>query len=255
MVIDLFYLNNELDVLELRLNILGAFVDKFVIVEARETFSGVPKPLYYLENKERFAKWNDKIIHHIAEETPELRKQAILSPNTGKGEHYWIREFIQKESAKNALKFCDDYDTIFISDVDEVWNIDKIYPYLHNSILTENIIFKPKQLPYLYYLNQRTDEDWTGWTGTIFTRYKNIKNSCINHLRTDSMTDYVIIENGGWHFNSIGGKEQKKEAFKHPVYEDEQEWKRREVNLRKDESNLPKYILNNKELWAKYLLK
>lgn len=245
-IIDLFYLNNELDVLEIRLNILNNYVDKFVIVEARETFSGVPKPLYYLENKERFAKWNDKIIHHIAEETPELKKQAYLSPNTGNGEHYWIREFIQKESAKEALKFCDDIDLVFISDVDEIWS-----PSVFLADIDSQQIFKPKQKPYLYYLNQRTDEDWLGWTGTVFTCYKNIKNACINHLRTDSMTEYVVIENGGWHFNSIGGKEKKKEAFKHPIYENESEWKRREVNMRVDEKDLPKYLIENKDKYDK----
>lgn len=248
MVIDLFYFNNELDMLEIRLNILNDVVDKFVLIEAPLTFSGKPKPLYYLENKERFAKWNDKIIHHIAIETPELKQQAYLSPNTGSGEHYWIREFIQKENAKDALSFCSDDDLVFISDVDEVWRPSIVH------LMDMRAVYKPKQLPYLYYLNQRTDEDWHGWTGTIATQYKNIKNACVNHLRTDGMTPYTVIENGGWHFNSIGGQQQKRLAFSHPIYENDSEWKRREINLRKDEKDLPEYILNNKELWSKYLL-
>lgn len=248
-IIDLFYLNNELDLLEIRLNILDKFVDKFVIIEAQETFSGVSKPLYYLENKERFTKWNHKIIHHIAKETPELRQMAILSPNTGSGEHYWVREFIQKENAQEALRFCKDNDIVFISDVDEIWNPDLFVYELKNDL-----IYKPKQLPYLYYLNQRTDEDWLGWTGTVFSLYKNIKDKCINHLRTDSMTEYEVLDYGGWHFNSIGGQEQKRKAFKHPVYENDIEWKRREINMRLDEKDLPRYILNNKDYWNKYFL-
>lgn len=259
-IIDLFYFNNELDVLEIRLNILNDYVDKFVLIEARETFSGVPKPLYYEENKWRFTRWHDKIIHHIAEETPELRKQAILSPNTGNGEHYWVREFIQKENAKEALKFCNDNDVVFISDVDEIW-CPKKWPYLpmttqiHTGLILEkDSIFKLKQLPYLYYLNLRTDEDWFGWTGTIACRYEIIKNGCINHLRTDSMNEYWVMNDGGWHFNAIGGKDKKKEAFKHPVYETDAEWKRREVNPHIDESDLPEYILNNKEKWKHLML-
>lgn len=250
MVIDLFYFNNELDILEIRLNILNDVVDKFVIIEARETFSGVSKPLYYLENKERFAKWNDKIIHCIVETgDKELETMALLSPNTGKGEHYWLREFYQKEYAKNALTFCSDSEIVFISDVDEIWN-PKVVLFMRSI----DDIYKPKQLPYLYYLNQRTDEDWLGWTGTIFTCYKNIKKACINHLRTDSMTEYKVIDNGGWHFNSIGGQEKKRQAFQHPVYEDDNEWKRREINKRIDESDLPEYLINNKEKWKKLFL-
>lgn len=170
---------------------------------------------------------------------------AYKSPNIGSGEHYWVREFVQKESAKYASQGLQDEDVVFISDVDEIWNMDT------------NIgdkIYKPKQLPYLYYLNNRTDEDWLGWTGTVCTKYKNIKNACINHLRTDSMTEYVVIENGGWHFNSIGGKEFKKDLFKHPVYEDNGVWNNREVNMRFEEDDLPEYILNNKTKWKKLLL-
>ena len=68
MVYDIFTLNNELDTLEIRLNILNDYVDKFVIVESTETFSRVTKPLYYKENAERFSKWKDKIIHYVIDD-------------------------------------------------------------------------------------------------------------------------------------------------------------------------------------------
>jgi beta-1,4-mannosyl-glycoprotein beta-1,4-N-acetylglucosaminyltransferase len=250
MVIDCLYFNNELDILEIRLNILDKHVDKFVLIEAPLTFSGKPKPLYYQENKERFAQWNDKIIHYVVEEgDKELLKQAYLSPNTGNGEDYWIREWYQKEHAQKALSFCKDEDIVFISDVDEVW-----HPRLVSFNVQFGYFYKPKQLPYLYYLNQRTDEDWLGWTGTVIGRYEDIKKGCINHIRTDSMTHYTVLPNSGWHFNSLGGQEQKRLAFQHPIYENDIEWKRREVNMRVDETDLPEYILNNKTKWSKYLL-
>ena len=47
MVYDCFQFFNELDILKIRLNVLSPVVDKFVISEATETFSGLPKPLYY----------------------------------------------------------------------------------------------------------------------------------------------------------------------------------------------------------------
>lgn len=248
MIIDAFYFLNELDTLEIRLNILDPYVDKFILVEARETFSGVPKPLYYLENKERFAKWNHKIQHYIAE-PEQFIEMAKASPNTGAGEHYWVREFAQKESLQNALRGLNDEDIVFISDVDEMW-----HPRLAQFNVQHGFVYKPIQLPYLYYLNQRTDEDWLGWTGTVVARYADIKNTCINHLRTDSMTPYTALARGGWHFNSLGGKDKKREAFKHPVYEDENEWRRREVNPHIDESDLPEYLLSNKEQWKSLFL-
>ena len=243
MIIDLFYYNGEEEVLEARLNILAPYVDKFIICEARETFSGVSKDLSFKPLK--FAQFN--IEYFIMEEYAGLRLEALKSPNTGSGEHYWVREFIQKESARYALKDCKDWDLVFISDVDEIWRPSLDY-------FMDDVIYKPKQLPYLYYFNQRTDEDWMGWTGTVVCRYKHIKDGLINHLRTDSMTEYEVIENGGWHFNAIAGKQKKVDAFKHPVYYDDGVWKNREVNMRKDESQLPEWILNNKEKWTNLFL-
>lgn len=231
---DLFYFLNESDLCELRFELLDAYVDKFVVVEATETFSGVPRELMF--DHKRYEKWKDKIIYHVVDDFPlddMIYNMAINSPNTGSGEHYWVREFYIKESARKALKGLHYTDVVFISDVDEIWNPALTYEPMRYEVL------KPKQLPYLYYLNQRTDEDWRGWSGTIVTRYHTIEQASINHLRTDDLTPYTVIENGGWHFNSIGGQEKKRNAFKHPIYEHDSEWKRREVNLRVDESDLP----------------
>ena len=74
-IFDTFTFYNELDLLELRLNILGDVVDYFVINEANITFTGKPKPLYYRENKDRFKKWKDKIIHIVTvDENETLEK-------------------------------------------------------------------------------------------------------------------------------------------------------------------------------------
>ena len=246
MVIDTFYFLNELDLLEIRLNILDKYVDKFVIIEANQTFSGVSKSLLFKENQERFAKWKDKVIYYLVDDFPlhdKIFKMAINSPNTGVGEHYWVREFYIKESARKALKNLNDDDIVFISDLDEIWNPKLEYNPKKNEVL------KPKQLPYLYYLNQRTSESWLGWSGTICTRYETIKNGIINHLRTDSITEYIVMENGGWHFNSIGGKEQKINASQHPVVNTKADWDRREVDMRLDDSELPEFLIRNKDYY------
>jgi beta-1,4-mannosyl-glycoprotein beta-1,4-N-acetylglucosaminyltransferase len=126
-IYDCFYFFDELDLLEIRLNILDNYVDQFVLVEAKETFNGKPKPLFYEQNKDRYTKWNHKIKHYVVEDFPNNRiilEKALASPNTGNKEHWWVREFYQKESLINALTDCSDDDLIFISDVDEIWNPD-----------------------------------------------------------------------------------------------------------------------------------
>ena len=62
---------NELDVLEIRLAELDPVVDVFIIAEAAKTHSGEHKPLYFQENRERFAPWLDK-IRHIVVKFPKL---------------------------------------------------------------------------------------------------------------------------------------------------------------------------------------
>ena len=69
-VFDSIIFFNELELLEMRLNILNDVVDYFVVTESPFTVSGNEKPLYYAENKDRFGKFNDKIIHHVTEEIP-----------------------------------------------------------------------------------------------------------------------------------------------------------------------------------------
>ena len=257
---DIFTFNNELDMLEIRMNVLNDYVDYFVIIEATETFSGIPKTLNYQENKEKFSKFNHKIIHYIITDTPKdfedldcdqtVLMMANNSDNVTREHVCWLKEFYQKELIKNALVNLKDEDICFVSDVDEIWN------YKLNYDFNDNNIYKPmQQKSYINYLNVLVDEVWSPnnntFTGTIVTNYRNIKNACLNHLRTLRKTNYVFIENGGWHFNAIGGIEKKINDFKHPIYTHEY-MKGREVGSRVDESGLPEYILNNKEKYKKF---
>jgi beta-1,4-mannosyl-glycoprotein beta-1,4-N-acetylglucosaminyltransferase len=243
MVIDVFTFNGEFDALDIRLNMLAPYVDFFVLVEAGKTFSGVQKPLYYKDNQEKYWALEDRIIQYVVDDYSD---EAILemgrkNSNVTFEHECWLNEFYQKESIKKALTWLKDDDIVFVSDVDEVWN-----PEVLKEIKGDDV-YKPRQnLTYLYYLNQRTSEDWTYFTGTIATKYKNIKDACLNDLRTHRKNNYTFIENGGWHFNALGGKEKKINSFKHPVYSTEY-MKTREKGLRVDESELPQYILENKD--------
>ena len=63
MIYDCFPFFNELDVLEIRLNVLYDIVDYFVITEADKTHTGRHKEYIFEQNKDRFAKFLDKIIY------------------------------------------------------------------------------------------------------------------------------------------------------------------------------------------------
>lgn len=260
MIIDLFYFFNELDLLEIRLNILDKYVDQFVLVEFSTTYSGIPKESQYLLNKERYAKWNHKIKHYIVDDFPNdssILEMAIKSPNTGRGEDYWIREFYLKESAKKAITHLNDNDTVFISDLDEIWNPEILF----NPDITGKIC-RPKQIGYYYYLNNRCSEE-NGWTGTVITDYRTIRESCLNHLRTRSLTPTIEIPNGGWHFGFMGGVEGAKKKLiesNHPEYngwvntieervKNNIDYRGRGYSYWIDEESLPTYLKENKNRW------
>ncbi|MDR1700993.1 MAG: glycosyl transferase GT17 family protein, partial [Lachnoclostridium sp.] len=63
MIYDCFLFFNELDLLDIRFNILDPVVDRFVIAEATRTFTNNEKLLYFAENRERYAQFLDKIIY------------------------------------------------------------------------------------------------------------------------------------------------------------------------------------------------
>ena len=261
-IYDIFTYNGEEDILEIRLSILYDHVDKFIIVEAPTTFSGLKKPLYFEKQKERFAKFSDKIRYFVIDDYPndkEICALADRSPNVPKkGPEHWRREFYQKESIKKALVGLNNNDICFIGDLDEIWNPDVLIDYSRDDI------FKLRQEVYTYYLNNRSNERWAG---TVVLKYKNIKNNCLNHLRTKALTEYLYIKNGGWHFTNMGGLNEVarklNDSYTRESYKTEQVEKNLEVRFGKkdylgrnfkfiiDESSLPEYVVKNKEKYKK----
>ena len=67
---DCFIFYNELEILERRLHYLDSVVDHFVIVESSVTHKGTPKPSFYQDNKDRYARWAHKIRHVVVDDNP-----------------------------------------------------------------------------------------------------------------------------------------------------------------------------------------
>ena len=111
-IVDTFTFFNELELLEVRLNILNDHVDKFVLVESTRSHQNKPKPLFYQENKHLFKKFNSKIEHIIVNDFPEHNYHSF--------EHH------QRDCIERGLGYCEDDDIVFISDIDEIWNPAKI---------------------------------------------------------------------------------------------------------------------------------
>jgi beta-1,4-mannosyl-glycoprotein beta-1,4-N-acetylglucosaminyltransferase len=248
MVYDVFQFNGELEMLDIRLNILKDYVDQFVLVEAEETFSGKPKPLYYEENKEKFSKFNIR-YYRVGRDYGQFNQMAKESPTVTN--EVWHREFCQKESIQLAIKDLKDEDICYIGDVDEIWK---------PKIIGDRI-YRLRQNVYAYYFNNLSSEPWFG---PIVSHYGNIKNRCLNHLKT--RYPWSVLEDGGWHFtNQFGAGEIKRklESYGHQEYntddikaslerkiKENQDYIGRHFSFKTD-NNIPDYILKNYPQWLK----
>jgi beta-1,4-mannosyl-glycoprotein beta-1,4-N-acetylglucosaminyltransferase len=239
MIYDCFNFFNELDILEIRLNILDKHVDFFVLGESEQTFSNKTKPLFYQENKKRFEKWKDKIIH-------------VIHPSTSLTNSFEIAGF-QKDNLKNGLFNASDDDIVYFGDVDEIWKPKEI----------DNKVYNLKQLNYCYFLNNRSSEQWVG---TIVSKYKNIKNGSLNYYRANHTNE---LDDGGWHFTNMGGVEQilkKIDSYDHQEFNNDYhksqikyriennidyvgrqfDWLGKPFEFKIEEDNLPSFLIKNK---------
>jgi beta-1,4-mannosyl-glycoprotein beta-1,4-N-acetylglucosaminyltransferase len=97
---------NELDVFEIRLAELDSVVDIFVIAEATQTHSGIPRELVFPENKERFAPWIEKIRYIPVDFPPGLAE--------------WDKERYQRDALGAGLVGLEPNDVVLVSDLDEI---------------------------------------------------------------------------------------------------------------------------------------
>ena len=251
MVYDCFIFYNELDLLEIRLNELNNVVDKFVLVEASRTFQNNTKPFFFEDNKERFAKFLDKIIHIKITKYPFFI--PIINPFSP-----WKLEFFQRDSILKGLVNCSLEDIILISDVDEIPNSNVLKQSLDKGI---SKIYGLKMDMFMYFVNNKLiyeegsnmtkEEAKDGiWHCTALLPYKLLKKRPHKIrkiiMRTKRRGEvYEIIANAGWHFTYLGGVEkiiQKLEAFSHSEFN---------LNEFKDERNILKLIKDGKDLFGR----
>jgi beta-1,4-mannosyl-glycoprotein beta-1,4-N-acetylglucosaminyltransferase len=202
MVIDCFVFFNELDMLEKRLSYMDKYVDYFVLVESPTTFKGNQKPLYFEENKLRFSRWNDKIIHVKTRPLgegfwdSERNKEEVVdwTVNKDKDEQTWKtweRESQQRYSIIDGLFSFNSDDLILISDIDEIPDMNKI-PVTTNKAevcLMDHHVYNPN-----YKKN-------ASWAGTIVAPLGIVNKTGINKLRNTRWS--LPSKNCGWHLTKF----------------------------------------------------
>ena len=246
-VFDCFLFFNELDLLELRLNVLNDCVDYFVIVESAVTFQGEDKEYCFEKNRNRFAKFENKIIYFKVEKyvIDFANLQYITAPQTvdqevlnriykfidachrfdKQKEFWWGNDFFQRECIGRALALAKPApnDLILLSDVDEIPS-PAVVTKIKETISPQSLLCL-RQHEFCYYLNYYHNSDWVGTCCFLYGAYAHVS---LNAIRFSTKRDEglapTIVGDGGWHFTSLGGVDAIKKKIK--------SWGHRELNTR-----------------------
>jgi beta-1,4-mannosyl-glycoprotein beta-1,4-N-acetylglucosaminyltransferase len=196
---DCFLYSGEADMLECRLTELDSLDCKFVIAEADTTFQGRPKPLGYLENKERFAPWADRIIYLVT-----------VLPEADETYDPWVREYAQRDQLLEvALERAKHDDLIIFGDVDEIPDT--------RLLLTPGTVLGMR--------HHQFAADWLNpypWRGSVITRpVTGLKPQHGRLLRDCRQRWPMVIPDAGWHLSWLGGIDAAKEkahSFSHTEF-------------------------------------
>ncbi|KUJ08518.1 uncharacterized protein LY89DRAFT_690955 [Mollisia scopiformis] len=227
-VYDLFMLNDELDMLEIRLSTLYDYVDYFIIVESLVTFTNHEKPLVLKDNWARIEKWSDKVIHHVLENPP------IGAP----------RAWDYEDSQRNAMfsqvfpKLVGDVekeakmgDVIIVSDVDEILRPATVM--LLRECQTSRRMTLRSQFFYYSFQWRHVGPQWPHGQATTFGGYGKDQTILPADLRNGEGGNRLAwwwekdeLWNAGWHcstcFRTVEEVLRKMDSFSHVSMNQEQ---------------------------------
>ena len=213
-IYDCFMFFDEEMLLDLRLNIMDQYVDKFVITEANYMHNGSPKKFNF--NINNFPKFKNKIIY-IPIETPPPGL-LTLGPNDDHRTksnklilNGYKRDNYQREMAQLSIKDADNDDWIIINDIDEIPNLKNIN---FKNIKNEIVVFKQE----LFYYKFNLLYPLVPWFGSRACKkfnflspqwLRNVKHRKYPFWRIDTFfskrkyNNIFTVNNGGWHFTNM----------------------------------------------------
>ena len=269
-IIDCFMYFDEDLVLDLRLNILDAVVDKFVIVESKTDHSGNSKQLNF--DIKKFEKFSKKIEYLVVDNLPIRRR---FFSNSWRNRPSWLRENFQRNYLYEGYKNNDENDLIMISDIDEIPDPKNISNFNPKE---KYACFVQKNFQQKLNLLNVTNPNWYG-TKICVKKYlkspqwlRDIKVKK-NFWKIYKPDPPQLIYNGGWHFSFLKNSKnisKKIKSYAHQEYNKGEFYDiksiddkisngkdilGREFNYKKIEidNSYPDFILSNKETLKEWI--
>jgi beta-1,4-mannosyl-glycoprotein beta-1,4-N-acetylglucosaminyltransferase len=224
-IFDCFMYFDEDVVLDVRLNFLNDYVDKFIIIESEYNHRGEKREPKF--NIKKFEKFKDKIHYILKKDIPFDIEE--ISDSDNENEHYRKsifnaskRENLQRNQILDGLKDLEPNDWVIISDLDEIPNLENVDFY---NIKNKFLFFQQSMMYYKF--NLKLDNfTWTGSRACKFKHLKspqwlrNIKTKKFNWWRLDVLFsknkyfDIKFVKNGGWHYSYLKSPEEIKFKLK-----------------------------------------
>ncbi len=244
---------NEFEQLRLRIALLEDLVDHFVVVEAHQTHTGKPKPLYLSESGDA------ALLQH-----PKLVVRAVDLPV---GESHWEREQYQRDALGAVLKDlgAGAGDMVLVSDVDEIpapAAVRRAAAVLAAAAQRTILVFEQR----LFYFRLNFELVWSHklpWLGTAASLYGQTKS--VNGLRTtarrirgrhaqgyDRGARVFRLPEGGWHFSYLGGDEAFRDKLAAFAHQENREHHSRRISVQEfiDARRSPFARKGPAEVWA-----
>lgn len=229
-IYDCFTFLNELELLELRLMTTDKIADYFVIVEANQTHSGIPKEYIIEKNWHLFEKYHSK-IRYIKTVLP------CINPSQS-----WTNENFQRNEIVKGITDADPEDYIMISDLDEIPNPEGVLDAINNKKWEQFIL--EQKLTY-YYVNNLAGQNWHG-TVVIKKKMLITPQRCRN---VDRHKPPRVVLNGGWHYSYFGGVDKIKQKM--DSYAEHTEVVKEFGNFVKDKKHIEECVKTGKDLFKR----
>lgn len=207
---------NENDLYEIRLNQHWDYFDKFIVIEAGETHTGLKKELKF--DHERFKPYQEK-LHYVSFENfdeemakyPELLDSiALMDRGPAQASKDWTRAYFQENYAVKILKDLGaaDNDVVFLSCLDEMIRKEALEQCL--EVMKDDSVYQNGLRPilqfhldlYAYKFNL-LHKDWTQHYAALFTEVGTFKKVLPATIRHAGLTTHTRVENAGWHFTFL----------------------------------------------------
>ena len=197
---------NENDIYELRFHQHKHFVDQFIVIESRQTHTGLSKPLLF--DHSRYSEYKHRIHYRVVDNLDELIEQrsdlvdhrALSALGPAHNYQDFLRDQVQFNYTRVVLQelAAQSSDIVYFSCLDEILKSQAMTKCREILDIDHNAIFSFGMELYVYKINLLHKTSHQHHAGNL-AQYHLLENVLPGTLRQHAKLN-MIIPAAGWHF-------------------------------------------------------